>query len=121
MFQHLEALTSSPFFIGVMLLLLNVGSKYITHEFSKSDEEFNQNMLLRRLAIFAVCFIGTKNLIVSILLTAGFVTLASGFFRQQEGFEEEITEDERMRLEAGLRPKIDQPGYDKEIRPLFTK
>ena len=68
-------------FAGIMMLLLNVGSRYITHEYSSNDEEYHQNIFMRRLAIFAVCFVGTRNIVTSILLTAGFVILASGLFR----------------------------------------
>jgi hypothetical protein len=81
MIEVINSLASSPFFIGMMMLLLNVYSRNIVHEFSNSPEEYSQNILLRRLTIFAVCFVGTRDLIVSILLTAGFVVLASGFLR----------------------------------------
>ena len=77
----INMLNGSPMFAGIMMLLLNVGSRYITHEYSSNDEEYHQNILMRRLAIFAVCFVGTRNMITSILLTAGFVILASGLFR----------------------------------------
>lgn len=68
------------FFTGVMMLLLNVGSRYIVHEFSETDEEYRQNILLRRLAIFAACFVGTHDLLVSLILTAAFVVLSTGLF-----------------------------------------
>ena len=76
--QTLQYLESSPFFAGIMMLVLNIGSRYITHEYSDDDEEYRQNILLRRIAIFAACFVGTRSVITSILLTAGFVILAQG-------------------------------------------
>ena len=51
-----------------MLLLLNVGSRYIVDEFSDDPIQYSQNIFLRRLCIFAVCFVGTKDLITSIIL-----------------------------------------------------
>ncbi len=70
-------------FAGIMMLLLNVGSRYITHEYSDNDEEYMQNIILRRIAIFAVCFVGTRSVITSIILTAAFVVLSSGIFRNK--------------------------------------
>jgi len=123
MLAHIESLATSPFVIGIMMLLLNVGSRYVVHEFSDSDEEYSNNILLRRLTIFAVCFVGTRNLIVSILLTAGFVILASGIIRGKffgrEGMENKMTEDDKLRQKAGLPAKIDAPGYDKDVKPMF--
>jgi hypothetical protein len=74
-------LNQNTFFAGIMLLLLNVGSRFIVHEFSADDKEYRENILIRRLCVFAVCFVGTKDVLTSIILTAGFVILAGGLFR----------------------------------------
>lgn len=117
----LEHITASPFFIGIMMLLLNIGSRYITHEFSDDDNEYSQNILLRRMTIFAVCFIGTRDLVVSILLTAGFVILASGFLRGKSILAREGMKnpDLAMRAAAGLAGSIDAPAYDAKADPMF--
>jgi hypothetical protein len=82
-------LNTSTIFAGVMLLLLNVGSRFIIHELSHDDKEYSENLILRRLAIFAVCFVGTKDLVISIILTAAFVILSAGLFRGKGPFSRE--------------------------------
>ena len=116
----LEPVTTSPFFIGIMMLLLNIGSRYITHEFSSDDKEYSQNILLRRLTIFAVCFVGTRDVIVSIILTAAFVILSSGFLRGKSVFAREgmNNPDSTMRAAAGLAGQIDAPAYDTKVEPI---
>lgn len=96
------------------MLLLNVGSRYITHEFSDNDEEYSQNIILRRLTIFAVCFTGTRDLVVSLILTAVFVILSTGFIRGKSVFAREGMKnpDLAMRAAAGLSGSIDAPAYD---------
>lgn len=83
--QHVNHATNllnqNTFFAGIMMLLLNVGSRYIVHEFSSDDKEYRENILIRRICIFAVCFVGTKDVISSIILTAGFIIIAGGLFR----------------------------------------
>ena len=74
-------LNQNTFFAGIMLLLLNVGSRFIVHEFSADDKEYRENILIRRICVFAVCFVGTKDVVTSLILTAGFVILAGGLFR----------------------------------------
>ena len=119
--EQISDIASSPFVVGAMMLLLNVGSRYIVHEFSDNDEEYSQNILLRRLTIFAVCFVGTRDLITSILLTACFVILASGFLRGKSSFDKEgmSSPDDKMRASAGLHGKVDAPAYDKDVKPMF--
>jgi hypothetical protein len=121
MIEHINSAATSPFFIGVMMLLLNVGSRYITHEFSADDKEYSQNILLRRLAIFAVCFVGTRDVLVSVILTAAFVILASGFILGKSMFSREGMDnpDLAMRAAAGLAGQIDAPAYDTTANPMF--
>jgi hypothetical protein len=108
------------------MLVLNVGSRYITHEMSNNETEYSQNILIRRLAIFAACFVGTRDVIVSILLTAGFVILSSGFLRgkstfAREGMETEGAADLAMRAAAGLTNNVQQPAYDKTVEAMYAK
>ena len=100
-------------FAGIMMLLLNVGSRFITHEYSDNDDEYRQNILLRRFAIFAACFIGTRSIITSVILTAAFVILSAGLFRGKSEYSREGMKnpDMAMRAAAGLTG-VDAPAYD---------
>ena len=62
------------------MLVLNIWSRHIVHEFSDNDEEYRQNIILRRIAIFAVCFVGTRDIITSLILTGSFVVISTGIF-----------------------------------------
>lgn len=75
-------------FLGIMMMLMNVGSRHIIDEFSSDEKEYSRNVFLRRVAIFAVCYMGTRDLVHALLLTAGFVILAMGISRTRpmEGF-----------------------------------
>ena len=121
MIDYINAIGTSPFFIGVMMLLLNVGSRFITHELSHDDEEYSKNILLRRMAIFAACFVGTRDIVTSVLLTAAFVVIAGGLFRGKGPFSREgmINPDLAMRAAAGLSGHADQPAYNKDEKLLF--
>lgn len=116
-----QTLNGSPMFAGIMMLLLNVGSRYIAHEMSGNDDEYRQNIFLRRVAIFAVCFVGTRDVLLSILLTAGFVILAGGLFRGkgEESREGMKNPDLAMRAAAGLAGNVDAPAHDSSAPLMF--
>jgi hypothetical protein len=78
MWKYLEALNTNKFFIGVMMILLNIGSKYLVDEFSEKPDDYTRNIVLRRIAIFAVCFIATRDVVTSTVLTAGYIIIAMG-------------------------------------------
>ena len=85
----LKQVDSTILFTGIMMLVLNIGSRDILHEFSDNDEEYRRNIILRRVAIFAVCFIGTREIIHSLLLTAAFVVLATGLHHSKSMYARE--------------------------------
>lgn len=124
MFDKINALAASPVSIGIMMLLMNVGSRFVVHEFSADEREYSQNILFRRIVVFAVCFVGTRDLVASIMLTAAFVVLAGGLFRgkgpfSREGMENPASSDKGVRDAAGLL-NVDAPAYDKKIEPMFS-
>ena len=59
---HLKRLNDSKFLMGVAMLLLNVGSKYVEMGFSRTQEDALRNGLGREILIFAMVFMGTHDL-----------------------------------------------------------
>jgi hypothetical protein len=113
----MDALNNNKFFLGIMLIVLNIGSRHLVDELSTDPDEYRRNIVLRRIAIFAVCFVGTRDLVTSILLTAGFIIIAQGVSsRSREGMENEQKQLEK----AKEKPKADNPAYDDSIPPLPT-
>jgi hypothetical protein len=112
----MEALNDNKFFLGIMLLVLNLGSRHLVDEFSASPEEYNRNLILRRFAVFAVCFVGTRDIIVSILLTAAFIIISTGVsMKNREG----MTNQRTRPVEPG-GSRADQPAYDTKTPLLFA-
>lgn len=97
-------LNTNTMFAGIMLLILNVGSRFIIHEIEGSDEDYSRNIFLRRLAIFAVCFVGTKDLVISLILTASFVILSGGLLRGYFGREGMTSEETSVAVSSGGGP-----------------
>jgi hypothetical protein len=94
--ELMKSLNTNMFFIGIMMLVLNIGSRYIVHEFSDDDEEYRQNIVLRRVAIFAACFVGTRDLFVSLVLTAVFVVISTGMYHSKSIYAREGMSNEDL-------------------------
>ena len=67
---HIQYLNNSKFFAGVVMILLNVGSKFITINFSKSTEEYLKLTLSKQILVFAMAWMGTRDIITALGLTA---------------------------------------------------
>ena len=82
----IENLNSSKYFAGIMMLLLNVGSKHISKELSFLQDDFLNHKIIRRLLIFVVVFIATKDIKVSFLITLAFIIIVTGFFHEESKY-----------------------------------
>lgn len=69
--QTLMALSMNPYIIGVFILLLNLGGRFLALELTKQQEEFLKSSWIRPLIFFAVTYIATRNLAAAFWLTLG--------------------------------------------------
>ena len=77
---------NSKLFAGIIMILMNIGSKYITVKFSKSQEAYMRNYIGREILIFAVCWMGTKDIYMSLMLTAAFFVLTQHLFNDESAY-----------------------------------
>ena len=56
--RNIYALNSSKFFAGLVMITLNIGSKYITLELSESQEDYIKYTLGRQILVFAILWMG---------------------------------------------------------------
>ena len=84
--NYIESLNNNRYFAGIIMLLLNLGSKYISMELSQTHESFLGSKIVRRLLIFTIAFTATRDIMISIVLTASFIILVSGLFHDDSQF-----------------------------------
>tara|TARA_X000001036_G_C20681438_1_gene806032 strand:- start:127 stop:609 length:483 start_codon:yes stop_codon:yes gene_type:complete len=80
------SLNDNKFFVGILVLVLNVFSKYVEIKLTKTQEAYFKNNFIRQLFIFAVIWSGTRDIYVSVAMTAAFVILADHLFNEESKF-----------------------------------
>jgi hypothetical protein len=80
--MFLDSINESKLFAGLMMIFLNIGSRYITIELSKTQKQYLTNSILRQVLVFAVAFIGTRDILIALVLTAVFTILVDGLFHE---------------------------------------
>lgn len=81
--SNLQMLNNSKLFTGLIMICLNIGSKFITVKLTKSQEEFMKNYVAREILIFAVCWMGTRDILISIFLTTLFFIITEYLFNEE--------------------------------------
>ena len=73
LYFYINNLNTNKYFMGIMMILLNLGSRYIFLELGKSHDIFFNNKIVRRALIFTIFFVATRDIIASILLSIFFI------------------------------------------------
>ena len=64
------------------MILLNVGSKFIQIQFSKSTEEYMKYTVSKQLLVFSMAWMGTRDIYTALGLTAVFTILYDYLFNE---------------------------------------
>jgi hypothetical protein len=75
-------LSAHPVFIGLMMLILNLGGRFIVMEVSKEQEQVFQHPWVRRFLIFAVLFVATRNILTALWMTVVVVLVLGYLFNE---------------------------------------
>jgi len=115
---HVDYLNTNKFFAGIIMLTLNIGSRFVTIELSKSTESFLKWTVTRQLLIFAICWMGTRDIYISLVLTAVFIVLADHVFNYESQYCM-LPEEHKKKFDA-LKSEVDTDGdgiiSDKELQ-----
>ena len=72
----INSLNSSTFFAGIMMICLNIGSRYIQLNLDESTESYIKYALTKEILVFTISWMATRNIYSALVLTAVFVVLA---------------------------------------------
>ncbi len=78
----LQIFNTNPYFIGLMMLILNLGGRFISLEVTKKQEQFLQQPWVRRILIFTVLFVATRNIWVAFWSTVTVVLFLGYLFNE---------------------------------------
>lgn len=136
-------LNTNTYFIGIMMLILNLGGRHLPTSLTAEQDKFLQNPWFRRILLFVVIFVATRNvftafwLSISIIIILAYLTNESSrlyiFGKSKEvsavaptpeglnAEEQEIFKklhDKSKRYEEHVRPKPPMPAPS--YQELFT-
>ena len=80
------SLNTSKVFAGIMIMTLNIASKFINFKFSQSIESFLKYTFSRNILVFAICYVGSRDIYISIILTLFFFIFMDILLNEESRF-----------------------------------
>lgn len=81
--KNIRSLNSSKFFAGIVMIILNIGSRFISVKFSKSTEEYIRYGITKQVLVFAMSWMASRDIYTSLALTAIFTVLSELLFNEE--------------------------------------
>ena len=82
----LKGLNDSKFFMGAVMIMMNIASKHISIDLTASQQKYFKNNVARQLLIFAIAWSATKDIFIALVITACFHVLAMHLLNEDSRF-----------------------------------
>jgi hypothetical protein len=84
--QNVLAMNQSKIFAGIVIIILNISSKFVTIKLSKPMEGYLKYTFSRDILVFAMAWMGTRDIYTALFITLLFTICANFLFNEQSQF-----------------------------------
>lgn len=100
---HIVNLNQSKVFAGIVIIVLNISSKFVNIQLSKSMEAYLKYTFSRNILIFAMAWMGTRDIYTALFITGLFWLFTTYFLNEESPFcclpESFTTHHENMQMQ----------------------
>jgi hypothetical protein len=81
--NQVNALNNSKMFAGLMIITLNIVSKFANFKLSKTLESYFKYTFSRQILVFAIAWMGTRDIYIALIITVLFVIFTEYLFHEE--------------------------------------
>lgn len=128
--EHITNINNSKLFAGLMIITLNIASKFVTFKLGKTAETYLKYTFSRQILVFAMAWMGTRDIYVAAGLTIIFIILFDFLFNENSMFcvlpndfkeyyenvaqeHAEVTHEDYMKAQATVEKYTEQKEKEK--------
>lgn len=90
---NLESINTNKYFVGLMMIMLTIGGRFIIGELSEKQKEQIDNSYFRKIFVFCAFFMATRDILKALFLTIIFCIIM--FYIMKDDSKEEENGDEK--------------------------
>jgi hypothetical protein len=122
MHKKILDLNTSKMFAGLMIITLNIASKFVTFKFGKTTEMYLKYTFSRQILVFAMAWMGTRDIYVAAGLTLIFIFIFDFLFNENsslcilphefkeyyQNMDEDISHDDYVKAKSTVEKYVEQ-------------
>jgi hypothetical protein len=84
--HHVINLNESKIFAGLMIVILNIASKFVNFKFGPTAEKYLKYTFSRQILVFAMTWMGTRDIYIATIITLVFILFFDVLFNEDSRF-----------------------------------
>jgi uncharacterized membrane protein len=80
--KYVTNINNSKIFAGLMIIILNITSKFVNFRFSKSVERYLKYTFSKQILVFAIAWMGTRDIYMALIVTIIFIICMDYLFNE---------------------------------------
>jgi hypothetical protein len=84
--NQVHVLNNSKIFAGLMIIILNISSRFVNIKLSKSMESYLKHTFSKQILVFAIAWMGTREIYVALFITILFTLCVEYLFNEDSAF-----------------------------------
>ena len=114
---YLDQMSENKIFIGLIMVLVNIGARFIIEELGEEHKKIIQNTYFRKFVVFCSVFMATRDIGVALIVTLIFAIIINEILGKEDEGSKEIDKsvdksvvkskiDEQIQLLNSLKDKL---------------
>ena len=84
--EQIKSINDSKIFAGLMIITLNVVSRFVNIKLSKTMESYLKFTLSKQLLVFTIAWMGSRDIYIALIVTASFILFTEYLFNEDSIF-----------------------------------
>ena len=117
-YSAIQKLNRSKYFLGFLIIFLNLSSKFIKIHLNKYHEKIMRDTIGRELMIFAICFVGTRDILAAFVMSSIFIVFNDYLFNEKSSLcviPEKHQDMMRAAIDTNKDDRIDNDEIERAI------
>jgi len=81
-----DGIFDNKYIIGIVMVIINFGARFIVNELNEEQKKLINSKYLRRIIIFLVIFMATRDIVISLVLTIIVILVIFEFFNEDSEY-----------------------------------
>jgi hypothetical protein len=111
MWDYVALMNNNKVLWGITMVLMNIGSRYVIADLGKIHDSILATEFVKKLIIFSIFFVATRDILTAFMLTVSYVFLVDGILHEKRRFciipkkyikenEKKISKEEYLRAKS---------------------